>query len=235
MRLLTLGGLSLQVGDQLITGAATQRRRIALFAILAVAGDRGMSRDRLLATLWPESEAERARHVLAQLLYAQRKELAQEDLFLGNKTLRLNAELLSSDVGDFQRALAAGDAAAAVRLYEGRFLDGFHLPDTPAFDHWAEGERTRLAAQAAGAAEGLARGAEAGGETAAAIGWWRAAARAEPYSARYAAGLIAAMMAAGDRASAMHHARSYEAFIARELELPVDVSVRTLMDELRSG
>ena len=74
LRLRTFGGLTLARDGEDLSGAITQRRRLALLALLAVAGAGGMSRDKLLACLWPESDAERARHVLNQLLYAQRRQ-----------------------------------------------------------------------------------------------------------------------------------------------------------------
>ncbi len=38
--------------------------------------------DKLVAYLWPESDAERARHVLNQLLYAQRRQFGEDGFFL---------------------------------------------------------------------------------------------------------------------------------------------------------
>jgi len=73
LRLRTFGGLSLFRGSENLTGAVTQRRRLAILALLAVGRDVGVSRDKLLSYLWPESDQERARHVLNQLLYAQRR------------------------------------------------------------------------------------------------------------------------------------------------------------------
>ena len=60
-------------------GAANQRKSLALLAILAAAGERNTSRDRLLALLWPEVEAEKAGHRLAQVLYSLRRELGDSD------------------------------------------------------------------------------------------------------------------------------------------------------------
>src|SRR3954471_9370395 len=48
-RLRTFGGAALFEDDRPLTGPAVQRRRIALLALLAVVGDAGMSRDKLLA------------------------------------------------------------------------------------------------------------------------------------------------------------------------------------------
>src|SRR6266404_7134855 len=97
LRLRTFGGLSLSRGEENLTGAVTQRRRLAILALLAVAGESGMSRDKLQAYLWPEADAERARHVLNQLLYAQRRQVGNEALFVGRKTLRLNRDLIATD------------------------------------------------------------------------------------------------------------------------------------------
>ena len=117
LRLSTFGGLTLARGSEDLTGAVTQRRRLALLALFAAAGSVGMSRDKLLAYLWPESDAERARHVLNQLLYAQRRQVGGdpggEELFLGRKTLRLNPAMIATDVGAFEEALAVDDPALA--------------------------------------------------------------------------------------------------------------------------
>ena len=49
LRLRTFGGLTLaRDDDPPMTGAATQRRRLAILALLAVARDGGMSRDKIL-------------------------------------------------------------------------------------------------------------------------------------------------------------------------------------------
>ena len=91
-RLRTFGGLSLTGESGPVTGAATQRRKLALLAVLATAGERGVSRDRLLALFWPESDAERARHSLTQSLFALRRELDAEELVVGQADLRLNSQ-----------------------------------------------------------------------------------------------------------------------------------------------
>ena len=125
-QLRTLGGLTLLRDGVAVTGAAAQRRRLALLAILAAAGDTGCSRDKLLAMLWPESDTESARHALSQLLFLVKRDLRGGELFLGGAELRLNPLELSSDVEELERHVVAGDDAAAVALYRGPFLDGFH-------------------------------------------------------------------------------------------------------------
>src|SRR5216117_3360961 len=75
LRLRTLGGLAVERNPPLGPGAAAQRRPLALLALLAAASERGVSRDKLLACLWPESSQEKARHLLTQTLYALRRDL----------------------------------------------------------------------------------------------------------------------------------------------------------------
>ena len=71
-RLETLGSLGLTDGPA--AAVTTQRRRLALLALLAVAGERGLTRDKLVAYLWPNSPSDNARHGLEQLLYGLRRQ-----------------------------------------------------------------------------------------------------------------------------------------------------------------
>ncbi len=232
LRLLTFGGLALEVDGALVTGALTQRRRMAILALLAVARNRGVARDRLLALLWPERDADRARHVLTQLLYAQRRD-TEAELFLGTKTLRLNPGAMTSDVGQFEAALEAGDGEAALRLYHGPFLDGFHLGDAPGFEEWLDQERRRYAELAREAAERLARQAAGAGDGSAAVGWWRRAVAIDPYSAGQAMALAEALLAAGDRAAALRELTAYRDRLLRDLELDPEPEVTQFLARLR--
>src|SRR5206468_1430285 len=147
-RLRTFGGLSLTGESGPVPGAATQRRKLAMLAVLATGGGRGVSRDRLLALFWSESDAEHARHALTQSLSALRRELGSDDLFLGSADLSLNPALIDSDVADLETALARTELERAIALYVGPFLDGVHLDHahgSPEFEHWVDAERARLA------------------------------------------------------------------------------------------
>ena len=141
LRLNTFGGLVLQQDGQLHTGPASQRRRLGLLAVVAAAGPRGVSRDKLLALLWPDSEAEAARHSLYQAVHAIRRSAGSDEIFLGGTTLQLNPQLITSDVGEFEEAVETGSHEQAVRLYRGPFLDGFRLESAPEYEQWQDGER----------------------------------------------------------------------------------------------
>jgi adenylate cyclase len=209
------------------------RRRLALLAVLAAAGDRGRSRDHLLLLFWPDATQTRARHSLGQLLYALRSSLG-ESVFDGVNPVRLNPDVVSSDVAAFNAALERGDLEAAVNAYRGPFLDAFYIDDAPEFAQWAETERARLAASYAGALERLARDASAAQDHATAVRWWKTLVETDPVSGKNATGLIGALMNAGDHPAALQYAKRYEALVAKELGVSAVPAVSTLVDEVHA-
>ncbi len=67
-RLYAFGGLRLEARRETATGAPAQRRRLALLALLAAAGNRGITREKAFGYLWPEHSATRARYLLSESL-----------------------------------------------------------------------------------------------------------------------------------------------------------------------
>src|SRR5512138_1551949 len=153
LRLETFGRLALL--RDATEAAALPRLRLSLLAVLAAAGDRGLSRDKIVALFWPDASPDNARHSLEQLVYALRRQLG-DSLFLGSDPLRLNPDALTSDVWDFRRALKAGATEEAVALVGGPFLDGFYVNGGGDFERWTEEERQRIQASLAEALESLA-------------------------------------------------------------------------------
>ena len=229
-----LGGVSLSGETGPVPGSAAQRRRLALLALLAAAPAGRLSRDKIVSLLWPESETTRARHLLADSLYELRSALGKETLSTVGEDVALDAQRVRADVGEFARALAAGDRAAAVAAYGGPFLDGFFLPDAPEFERWAEERRADLAHQHARAIEALADAAERAGDVQGAVGWWKRLAATDPYSSRVALRLMRALVAAGDPASAIQHARVHETLLREELAAPPDAEVMALVAKLKT-
>lgn len=233
LRLHTLGQVYLERQGARVGGTAVQPRRLALLAVLAAAGSRGVSRDRLFALLWTDTEEERARKGLNQALYAIRREIGSDDAILGTRDLVLAPEFLSSDIADFRAAIAAGDLDGAASLYKGQFLDGFHLPGLAEFERWMESERTALATDHTTVLERLARRAEERQDSEAAVGWWRRLAGLDPLDGKRTLRLMEALVRAGDRVGALKQARIYEVLLAEELELPPDRDVLALAERIR--
>jgi DNA-binding SARP family transcriptional activator len=235
LRLLTFGGLALVDGDAPVAGAAAQRSRLALLAVLAASGSTGVTRDKLLACLWPESDTERARHALKQAVYALRRDLGGEQAIAGTATLLLDPAFVTSDVRDFDEAIARGDDTAAVALRTGSFLDGFHMKGSVEFDRWCEEERSRLDRAYGDALERLATKASAMGDHSGAVRLWRRRAAGDPLSGRIALSLMRAHADAGDLTGAVQHARVHEALVREELESRPDDAVLEFADRLRRG
>jgi tetratricopeptide (TPR) repeat protein len=162
-----------------------------------------------------------------------RRTLGEETILSLGDELRLSDESLRCDVREFEDAIESGDAAGAVALYRGAFLDGFFVSRAPEFERWAESERRRLARSYAEALERLATGAADRGDHNRAIEWWRKLAGVEPCDARIAVALMEAFAAAGDRVGALNHARVYTALVLEEFGIAPDHRVSDLELSLR--
>jgi TolB-like protein/DNA-binding SARP family transcriptional activator len=241
LRLLTFGGCFLERDGVRLETASAHRKGLALLAVLAAAGDRGITRDAAVALLWPESGEERARTSLRQLVHLLRNQLHEPNLLTPSVELRLNAQAISSDVAEFRAALAAADRAkaadlaTAADLYRGPFLDGFHVRGADELQRWIATERATLATAASQAVEGLAERAEGDGDLRTAIGWWRRLNELEPISAHAAMGLMRCLDAAGERAAALQHARVHELLVQGELGEAPDGKVAAFAETLRTS
>jgi hypothetical protein len=139
-----LGGAVIQTGDTPLGGPAAHRHRLALLALLAVNG-RPMSRDKLVAFLWPERDTEHARNLLKTAVHELRKLLGENAILNIGDQLSVDPAILRCDVAEFEAAVAAKDYVKAASLYGGPFLDGFFLKDASEFEHWVDAKRQRLA------------------------------------------------------------------------------------------
>ena len=217
-----------------LSGRAAQRHRMALLAMLVSTRRPSRSRDTLIATLWPEADSERGRRLLSDSVYRVNQALGAEALVSSGDDLRLNGNILPSDVADFERAVLVGNHDTAAQLYVGPFLEGFHLPDSSEFDQWLEEERSRYAAEAMRSLEALAEEAEKGEKWTDAAGWWRRTAAMAPDSSRIALRLMRALDAAGDRAAAIRHALVHGTLVRETLGIEPDEGVERYAASLRA-
>ena len=137
----TLGGLSLRGVVGFDDATPDNRRAMALLALLAVAGERGVDRDRARELLGlPDRQEPDALTVTVDVI----RNAAGPGAIRTDQALHVNLAVVRADVAEFERALDDRDARTAVALYTGPFLGGFSLADTPAFDQWVIRERERL-------------------------------------------------------------------------------------------
>ena len=237
IELRTLGALELKSADgKPLQSVLTQPRRTALLCYLALESPRGFQRrDSVLATFWPEDDAEQARHALRQALYFLRRTLgAPAIVSRGDDELAVATDVIRCDATEFERALDAGRLQNALSLYRGELLPAFHVADAPGFERWLEAERTRLKRRASDAAWALAEQRERASDAAGATEWGERA-------VSFAAGdelalrrLLTLLHRLGNRAAAV---RAYDAFareLEREYELAPSEATRALLARIRS-
>lgn len=235
LRLTTFGGLALSKDGTPLTGPAAQRSRLSLLAVLATAGPTGSSRDKLLLHLWPESDEERARHALKQAVYSLRKELGTDEVIVGTASLSLNPLVITSDAREFETAIAAADFVTAAALYNGPFLDGFHVKDSIEFERWSGEQRARYAHMWTTALERLALDFESRADWRDAAGHWRTLAAAEPLSGRLTGALIRCLAESGDVGAALSQYRIHESLLREEMGTTPEPEVAALAEGIRAG
>ena len=233
LRLRTFGGLWLETPGA-AGHAPTRPRPLALLAILAVAGSKGLTRDRILGVLWPDMDEDRARHALSQTLYLVRRDVGP-DVVLSGPSLRLDAERITSDVAAFRAAVDSRRWTDAAALYVGPFLDGFYLADAPGFERWMESERASLATEGTRAIEIVARASADAGRLDEAAQHWHRLTRLDPADPRIALAYMNALAAAGDRGAALAHGKAYAELIRREHDTGLDPAIEELIARLREA
>ena len=231
LRLRTLGAHDVVRADG--NALSLQRRQFALLAFVAAAGTRGVSREKALGVLWPDTDEERARHALAQTVYALRRACGG-DVIVGPTTLSTDPALIESDVAELATALTASDADRIADLYHGPFLDGFHLPNSDEFERWMDAERERLRAAVSRVYQRAASAATAARNAHGAVEWWRRAAALDPLDARLALGFAESLVESGDSAAAVKQAELHQALRRAELDLPPDPALAALAERLRA-
>ncbi len=153
-----LGAPQFELGGQ--PRSIRRRKGLALAAYLGVTG-LPHSREALATLLWPETENPRALGNLRRELSRLRRDLGEGLLSVDRSQVYLHPTAdIQIDVRQFRSALQHGRRhrhlpmhscerclqalRMAVRLYQGDFMAGFSLQDSPTFDNWQLFERENL-------------------------------------------------------------------------------------------
>ncbi len=231
-RVRTFGGLSVVEEGSDGGPVVVQRRRLALLALVAAAGERGISRERIMAYLWPESGIANARNNLKQAVFALRQQFGA-DLFAGGHELRLRSAVMHSDRAEFESALADDRVDDALKLCSGPFLDGFHLDGAAEFERWVDSERDVTVRRLRSALEAAAVRTDEEAHVDASVKRWQQLVSLDPFSSRYTVGLMRALAAAGDAPGAIRAARAHEVRVRDELDAAVDPAVVAWVERLK--
>jgi DNA-binding SARP family transcriptional activator/Tfp pilus assembly protein PilF len=233
LELRTLGGLRVETGDGRAVPSQSHRKALALLAVLGASAPHGMSRDKLMGLLWPESDSEHASGALRQTLYSLKKHLRAQDLVIDATVLRLNPDRIQTDVARFRTLISLRNPADAVEEYGGPFLDGIFIPHVPEFERWVNAKRNELERLYVAALETLAREAEGTDDLPRLFSWLRKLQALDPCDAITTLRLMKTMEKAGDRSGALRHAQAYTSAIALERQTAPDVEVTAAVTRLR--
>ncbi len=230
-----LGGAFLEGPDGPLTGRVAQRRRLAALALLAMSPRLGLSREKLAAMLWPESEGDRARHLLSDTVYVINRALGGEVVTAAADELHLRLDRFACDARDFEDAVERGALDDAVRMYTGPFLDGFFVEGGEELERWSAAERERLQDLHGRALERLAAERAERGDLRGTIECWRRLAVADPFNSRVACQLADALNRSGDRAGALQQLQGHISTLDQELGIPPPEDVASLVRTLRTA
>jgi DNA-binding SARP family transcriptional activator len=234
LRLTLLGGTFLRdVAGELVHGRPTQRHCLALLAILAVERA-GLSRDKLVAYLWPGKDETAARHRLSVAMHVIRRALGSDTIVVRGDAVALDERLWEVDVWRFRDLLAAGELEAAI-AYSGVLLDGFFLRDAPQFERWVDAQRDRLTRQRVAALQQLAMEAERRGDWLGAAHHQRELLLLDPSSASHTLALMHSLKESGQPAAAIRTARAYSVTLSADYGLLPDPAVAKSAAGLREA
>ncbi|MEZ4865638.1 MAG: BTAD domain-containing putative transcriptional regulator [Caldilineaceae bacterium] len=231
-----LGNPVVTLGGNTVTGFQSSKVQ-ALLYYLAVA-QRPQSRSVLANLLWGDVAEAHARRSLTAALSNLRRLLG--DYFATTHDLvEFRRDLPSRlDVARLETALAAQDVEAlrqVVDLYQGEFLEGFYVRDTPEFELWVARERARLREQFMIGLGALADHDARMGKRPQAIAWTRRMLQIEPWREEAHRNLIRYLGEDGQRGAALAQFETCRKVLAEELGVEPEAATLTLVEQVRTG
>jgi DNA-binding SARP family transcriptional activator/TolB-like protein len=221
IELRALGALDLKGTDgHPLRSILAQPKRFVLLTYLAAHNDHGARRDSVIALFWPELDAAHARGALRQSLRFLRRELGDGILNgQSHEAIAFEPATVWCDMVAFEQACKAGQAAHALQLYRGGFLDGcFVSGGSPDLERWIAAERARLGQLAVRAAADLVEHAEREGDLPTAVQAARQAVALDPDDESALARLIALLDRSGDRAGALSAFETFRRRLQKEYD-----------------
>jgi serine/threonine-protein kinase len=236
LRLTTLGATDLRDRHgHPIRDVLSQPKRVALLVYLAVEGSKGpVSRDRVLALFWPESDDTRARNTLSQSLHHLRQSLGAGVIeSQGANAVEVHGEHLWCDATVFTEALERGDVELALDLYRGEFCPTLFVSGAPEVEQWMDAQRRRLRGLALAAVRTQAERLAARGDMEPAARAARRALALQPDDERDVRVLLALLERCGDVAGALLAYQEFARRLAEGLETEPAAETRQLVAAMR--
>lgn len=151
----------------------------------------------------------------------------------GDGLIGVDRTRLWCDATAFDEAYDASDYAAALELYRGELLAGFHVSGALELERWIEQKRARFAARASAAAWTLADREEKQGDLVRSLYWTRRLMSMSPDDERALRRAVTLLHRLGDRVSAVLLYREFERRVATEYGVEPAAETQALISALR--
>ncbi len=251
-----LGPPQVRLDGDSLTSLRSDKVR-ALLAYLAMEADRPHRREKLAGLLWPGYPEASARASLRRALTDLRKAVrpakspAIEDddaeppyLQVTRQTIRFDKSSDAwVDAAAFEGLtkkkpvddLTIAGWEAAVDLFQGEFLEGFSLPDSPAFEEWMVLNREQLGRQMVETLERLRECLEERGEYVRGLAHIRRAVELDPLRESAQRGLMRLLALSGQREAALAQFDACAQVLTEELGVEPSAETSKLHELIRSG
>ncbi len=207
-----------------------RKSRALLYYLAAHDANAPLSREHLLAFFWPDLDRPAAQQTLRTTLHGLRKTLGGS-LVVEDDTIALAPEV-DIDVRRFGTHLHASRLSSNLHLYRADFLDGFTMPDSPAFDDWAAIERERYRRLAVRGLTQLSQLHEANQNFAGALDTLERALAFDSLQEDLQRAAMRLHYLAGDRAAAIRRYDSLRRLLDEEMGVPPMAETRALYDSI---
>lgn len=232
-----LGGFQLIWQGQPLIGFKS-RKAEALCAYL-VCQPRPHARETLATMFWDESSQEQALANLRKVLTELPTPFV-DYLLIARQTITFNTEKpYWLDAAAFQQLLSSGDSTlaaleVAISLYQGAFLAGFHLPDSPEFESWAALERERWHHQFSQALHTLAQTCLHRRHYAPGLVYAHRLQRVEPLSERAQRLVMLLLARQGHSAEALRQYQQFQALLFTQLGITPTAETQALAERIQT-
>lgn len=229
------GGVGLRGPAPDLDGLLVNAKAVGLLAFLAVPSvGRYVRRDTLIALLWPELDQTRARTALRKTVHVIRRAIGAEALVSrGDEELALAPEVVWCDAAAFTAAADAGFLLAALQLFNGELMPGFHVAECLEFDQWLAEERGTARERASAVAWALAQRFESDEQHSDAAGMARKSVRYSWSDERALRRALRMLDRLGDRAGALRLYDEFARRLAADLEAEPSPETVELAAQLR--
>jgi len=231
LALQVLGDFHVELDGREVCELAAQRNRAALLVFLGVEGS--TTRDAVVAILWPEHDPHKARHALSQTLHRLRGSLGEDWLETEGERLGTGATV-QVDACTFETLVGEKRYEEALACYRGAFLTGWFLADSPAFERWADQQRTRFERLHRLARREAIRIRRERGDVPVALRLSQEWAEADPFEDEAQHRLIELLAESGRRSDALQQYDLYARLLAEDDLTPLEDTVQ-LVSRLRQA